>query len=467
VKHPIFVITMAGPGFSSVLKLTDLDDFITPSQECIKPVEIKKSKGAAKTKIRIDEDGNYSQINEIGRPSKLQKVEITLSDCLACSGCVTTAESVLVSQQSGSELLRALSENNALPLSQRKTVLISLANSAVLSLAEKYQLQAQETALRISGYFKSLGADLVCDLSIVEDLTLLECQKEFVIRHKEGRLPLLASACPGWVCYTEKTHGSWLLPNLSTVVSPQQLAGTLARKMENSKIYHATLMSCYDRKLEASRPDFTNTETGQKDIDCVITALELQQMLESEERTLLDYEPQPLDSVPYLPNSQQSEVVLATPKGSGSGGYAENIFIHASQQLFGVTPEIEYKVGKNQDLQELVLEQDGKTLLKFAVANGFRNIQNLVQKLKRKKCPYDYVEVMACPGGCLNGGAQCRPDGVSQSRELLDKLQNRYSQELPTRVLNESVGELNVEPSNLHTRFHAVQNTISPLNIKW
>ena len=69
---------------------------------------------------------------------------------------------------------------------------------------------------------------------------------------------------------------------------------------------------------------------------------------------------------------------------------------------------LSYKILKNSDFREVSLERDGKTLLKFAIANGFRNIQNLVQKLKRKRCDYDFVEILACPSGCINGGAQLR-----------------------------------------------------------
>ena len=76
------------------------------------------------------------------------------------------------------------------------------------------------------------------------------------------------------------------------------------------------------------------------------------------------------------------------------------------------TETLKYKTLKNADFREVVLEKDGKTLLKFAIANGFRNIQNLVQKLKRKRCDYDFVEVLACPSGCVNGGAQLRHSEV-------------------------------------------------------
>ena len=85
------------------------------------------------------------------------------------------------------------------------------------------------------------------------------------------------------------------------------------------------------------------------------------------------------------------------------------MFIAAAKELFGEDiDDVEYKILKNSDFQELSLMEEGqvKPKLSFAIANGFRNIQNLVQKMKRKRCGYDFVEVMACPSGCLNGGAQ-------------------------------------------------------------
>lgn len=87
-------------------------------------------------------------------------------------------------------------------------------------------------------------------------------------------------------------------------------------------------------------------------------------------------------------------------ESSGSGGYSDHLFKYAAQELFGITvTNLEYKNLRNPDFKEVILEQDGKVLLRFAIANGFRNIQNLVQKLKRGKSSYHYVEVMACPSG--------------------------------------------------------------------
>lgn len=87
-------------------------------------------------------------------------------------------------------------------------------------------------------------------------------------------------------------------------------------------------------------------------------------------------------------------------ESSGSGGYSDHIFKYAAKELFDMDiVELEYKNLRNPDFREIILEKDGKLLLRFAVANGFRNIQNLVQKLKRGKSSYHYVEVMACPSG--------------------------------------------------------------------
>ncbi len=94
--------------FSGVLQLTDLDDFIAPSQECIKPVKVDKKKkgGAGGPRIRVGDDGSYTEELTDGSSRRLAKASITLADCLACSGCITSAETVLIEQQSGQELER-------------------------------------------------------------------------------------------------------------------------------------------------------------------------------------------------------------------------------------------------------------------------------------------------------------------------------------------------------------------------
>ena len=96
-----------------------------------------------------------------------------------------------------------------------------------------------------------------------------------------------------------------------------------------------------------------------------------------------------------------------------SNGYLEYIFRKTAKDLFGIVIDpqqpLNYVQGKNKDLKECQLEVNGKVVLKFAAAYGFRNIQNIIRNIKRGKCEYQYIEVMACPGGCLNGGGQIKP----------------------------------------------------------
>ncbi|NWV79581.1 NARFL factor, partial [Dasyornis broadbenti] len=469
--------------FSGVLQLTELDDFIAPSQECIKPVKVDKKAGKAAAKIRIEADGSYFQVNQDGEAQKLEKAKITLNDCLACSGCITSAESVLISQQSHGELCKVLALNKAAAANEQKLVVVSVSPQSRASLAARCKMGVLETAQKLTAFLKSVH--YVFDTTFSRNFSLLESQREFVKRfHRQSEdkkaLPMLASACPGWICYAEKTHGSFIIPYISTTKSPQQVMGSLVKgyfaqqqHLPPDRIYHVTVMPCYDKKLEASRPDFFNQEYQTRDVDCVITTGEVLKLLEQEGASLADVDPAPLDTM----LSSASEE-LSTHRGGGSGGYLEHIFRHAAQELFGIHVDtIHYKPLKNKDFQEVTLERDGVVLLQFALAYGFRNIQNLVQKLKRGKCPYHYVEVMACPSGCLNGGGQIKLEGESSKEELqqVERLYESLKAEIPEE--NQAVGELyehwlggwssEKALEVLHTEYHAVEKASTGLNIKW
>ncbi|XP_055639218.1 probable cytosolic Fe-S cluster assembly factor AAEL012261 [Toxorhynchites rutilus septentrionalis] len=475
--------------FSGALQLTDLDDFITPSQECIKPVKIETNKSKTGSKITIQEDGTYMQSTSSGL-QKLEKVEITLADCLACSGCITSAEGVLISQQSHEELLRVMNANNLAKLNNQldavQYIVFTVAQQPILSLAKRYNFEPEETFERVAGYFKKLGADMVVDTKIADDLALIESRNEFVERFNTNRqtLPMLASSCPGWVCYAEKTHGNFILPYIATTRSPQQIMGVLVKKylskilgIRSDRIYHVTVMPCYDKKLEASREDFFSEVENCRDVDCVITSIEIEQMLDSTgPQTLQMFEPIPIDW-PW-PTCRPPAFVWSH-ESSGSGGFSEYIFKYAAHKLFNITVDsVEFKTLRNNDLREVILEQNGEVVLRFAIANGFRNIQNMVQKLKRGKCNYHYIEIMACPSGCLNGGAQIRPINGQSQRELTTELEAMYKTLPQSNPENEAVetvyttfldnsGDNNKRQEFLHTSYHLIEKMNTALNIKW
>ncbi|XP_037544283.1 cytosolic Fe-S cluster assembly factor narfl [Nematolebias whitei] len=472
--------------FSGVLQLTDLDDFITPSQECVKPVKVEKKQGKSVAKIQIEDDGSYVQVNQDGGKQRLERAKITLNDCLACSGCITSAESVLITQQSHEELLKVL-RNNKVNEREKKTVVVAVSPQSRASLAAHYNLSSSEAGRRLTTFLKGLGVHHVFDTSFSRTFSLLESQKEFVERFRRRErdskaLPMLTSACPGWICYAEKTHGDHIIPYISTTRSPQQIMGSLVKGyfaeqqgLSPQQIYHVAVMPCFDKKLEASRSDFYMSEAETREVDCVITSGEVQKMLEEEHVSLADVKPAALDT---LFSSVCGDEFLSHA-GSGSGGYLHHVFTFAAKQLFGEElKELTYKTLRNKDFQEVRLEKDGEVLLCFASTYGFRNIQNLVQKLKRGKSPYHFVEVMACPSGCLNGGGQVKPPAAQNQKELLLKVEELYKAERPQLPENDPrVSELYQSwldglgqeraKELLHTQYHAVEKMTNGLTMKW
>lgn len=475
--------------FSGVLQLTDLNDFITPSQECVKPIKIEKKTGKSGS-LRISDDGDYFQVDKDGSEMKLEKAKITLNDCLACSGCITSAESILITQQSQDELYRILAENKRFldenDESKVKTIVVSVSPQSRASLAAKYNLNVSDTMQKLTGFFHKLGVHFVFDTTTARDFSILECQREFIQRYKSkdtqpGSLPMLSSACPGWICYAEKTHGDYIVPYLSTTKSPQAVMGSLVKNYFSKKmgklpnqIYHATVMPCFDKKLEASRSDFYSELYQTRDVDCVITSIEVEAMLEKEGLSLVDVHSEKLDSI--LMNSEGS---LYNHTGSTSGGYSDHVFRHAAKELFGVTiSDVKYRTLRNQDLKEVTLELEGEVVLRFAIANGFRNVQNIVQKLKRGRSMYHFVEIMACPSGCSNGGAQIRAASGENQKDLLRRVEDLYYS-LPVNEPGENkdvqklyedwLGALGASCSEeiLHTSYHAVEKMANALFLKW
>ncbi|XP_075678277.1 putative cytosolic Fe-S cluster assembly factor AAEL012261 [Dermatophagoides pteronyssinus] len=437
----------------SLLKVLQLDDYIVQNAVCIKPAEtiqdnksdnsesddiIRINKSSKSWKNRQSEriQGQIKEGGDTGQP-KLTPVSVTLGDCLACSGCITSTEAVLISEQSHEKVIDILDEKQK---NNNLIIVMTLSLQALASLAAKYNLDSiQSAAERISYLFHSLGVDYIFDIALARHICLQESWQELSKQYNSdtnSKQPLLSSTCPGFVCYAEKSQGNILVPLLSRIKSPQQIMGLLVKKrlhlvndqfvdVQPDRIYHITLMPCYDKKLEASRLE-NRIDESIKEVDCVITPLEVEKILEFKQIENLDSLPcRPLDqfNVGFSPNGE-----IQSHRGSGSGGYADNLLrmmaIYqkmATKEL--MSTELEWKIVRNADFLEINLhesETDTKPVISFAILNGFRNIQNLVSRLKRKSCPYDYIEVSACPKGCLNGGAQFR--NIPFNKKLNEKL---------------------------------------------
>ncbi|KAH7888586.1 iron hydrogenase [Phlebopus sp. FC_14] len=462
--------------YSGALTLTDLNDFITPSQACIKPVEQlnhpeeTKEPGAASTEIIIDSTGSYyevsskgsAQIAPKGLERKLEQAQISLNDCLACRqvisfGCITSAESVLITLQSHTEVLNFLEGNPPVQSPSHKTPVLSIAPQSLASLATTLSssssspVSLRQVLCRVHTFCTTvLGFKSVYDTTFARHVALLEQTQEYFERKAGGgKLPMLASACPGWICYAEKAH-SEMLPFISRTKSPQQVMGTLVKLWlgkawgkQPDQIYHVSVMPCYDKKLEASRQDFYNELYSTRDVDCVITTGELELLMREKGWDLSV----PVDGEGTSLAFEESDFpMLLSHPGTSSGSYLHSL-ISAVTRASSEPLDLSVKTVRTSDYEEYTLRKPstGEVVFKGAKCYGFRNLQNVVRKVGKEagiqvgkgaagrmvgarsrakkngaegdEKGYDYVEVMACPGGCVNGGGQLRPIARAMQQE--------------------------------------------------
>lgn len=268
--------------------------------------------------------------------------------------------------------------------------------------------------------------------------------------------------CAGWIRYAERVLGSLVTPHICTARSPQQVMGSLVKdffarqqKLTSDQIFHVVVAPCFDKKLEAVREAFYNSILETRDVDCVLTSGEILHLMEQSKVTVEEVDSAPLDHV----FGETSDPGMTRHEGHGSEGFLEHIFKHAAKELFGLdVQEIVYKTLKNRDFQEVALERDGETLLQFAAVYGFRNIQTLVHRMRKGKVPYQLVEVLSCPGGCLSGRGQAEGEGGRPDRTLVQQMEEHYSS-LPVRLpdTNPEVQRLYQDWLDGHDSPHAQQ----------
>ncbi|ORX40699.1 iron hydrogenase [Kockovaella imperatae] len=516
--------------FSGALTITDLDDFLTPSQACIIPVRgsVPGKQDDGSTEIQIDDSNTYYEVSTYPTSSAgpssgsakalgkkaLEKAEINLNDCLACSGCITSTESMLITLQSHNEVLSFISES-ASSTTAVKTPVLSISPQTLASLSTSYASSSSTPPipllilLRRIRYFMATsqnGKWRTWDTTFARHLSLRETVAEFQERRQwsakgkevawdssspePGPLPVLASACPGWVCYAEKAQGD-MLPLLSQTRSSQAVMGGLVKTwwakmmdLSPSDIYHVTAMPCYDKKLEASRSDFYSAAYSTRDVDCVLTTGELDLLLS--ELGFNPFTPSPEEHMTELDATSLAGSPwpeLLNHPGSSSGSYLASIIDLVAASHPSPTRLVTREIRDSTDNVEYLLEEvsSGEIIFKGIKCYGFRNLQNLVRKVgketglvksvrtssklsaalaaRRRKSrmarggeitstptpidsdaesltvpavkdekKVDFVEVMACPSGCVNGGGQMKPVS-SVARKVLDE--EGYERPLP------------------------------------
>ncbi|XP_057960992.1 protein NAR1 isoform X2 [Malania oleifera] len=474
--------------FSATLRIGDLNDFIAPSQACVVSLKGLKATSAKQDKPEV----KFDKVASASKPSSAEPVKISLKDCLACSGCITSAETVMLEKQSLDEFLANINKG--------KAVIVSLSPQSRTSLAVHFGVSPLQVFKKLTTFFKSLGVKAIFDTSCSRDLSLIEACNEFIARYRQSQstddkickstMPMLSSACPGWICYAEKTLGSYILPFVSSVKSPQQTIGStikhhICQKMgfRPDEVYHVTVMPCYDKKLEAARDDFAFPVESHGEhqiiieVDSVLTSGEVLELIQLKAVDFNTLEESPLDK---LLTNVNEEGHLYGVQGS-SGGYAETVFRNAAKALFGreIKGPLNFKTIRNSDFREVTLEVEGETVLKFGLCYGFRNLQNIVRKIKIGKCDYHFLEVMACPSGCLNGGGQIKPKPGQSAKDLIQLLEavytehvlvaNPFENPLVKSLYNEWLEEPGSEKAKryMHTEYHPIIKSITAQLHNW
>jgi iron only hydrogenase large subunit-like protein len=472
--------------FSGIVKIADIDDYITPSQNCIKPISNSKTTTKGKQIMIESEEQDSVKLKPdlIKLKDNKTTAKVSLADCLACTGCVTTAETLLIQAQSVDEFLKNTMDKDTLSI-------VCISPQSVLSFAYYHGVSDIEAMDMLCKALQLAGVEFVLNFNTAIPLVLELAYREWKNREKDY---IICSECPGWICYAEKKIGEWVIPFTSKVKSPQQILGHAVKnmfsKMSDKRIYLTCIMPCFDKKLEASRESHKIGEL--LEVDTVISTNELIELFEKlntytndlqdttqnvyfDFRTLHDKLTQGLNSTELLKkdytfDKQSFKVIFQEPHNFSSNCYAEYIMSRYIKDNGVNNYSIERKTIKNNDFRELNLIVDGVVILSFALVYGFRNIQNIVRN--KNKIKYPYIEIMACPGGCINGGGQMRSKNEESARDILTNIEIKYVQNdklmcesldftKETDVLRHYLDEVNI-----YTDYKALDkhNTI---NLKW
>lgn len=300
----------------------------------------------------------------------------------------------------------------------KKRVVAQVAPAVRVALGEEFGLEDGENVMPlIVAAMRKLGFDEVYDTSFTADLTVIEETNEFLNKLEKGdKLPLFTSCCPAWVKYAEEKHPE-LMQQISTCKSPQQMFGSLIKAYDKEKNEQdgketvvVSIMPCTAKKAEASREEFV-TE-GNQDVDVVLTTNGLVDMIYESGIVFKELEPEALD----MPFGMYTGAGLLF---GVTGGVTEAVIRKVIKDKSHTSiNNIKFcGVRGMEGIKEFELSlEDGTTVLKIAVVSGLGNAEKLIEKMNQGEAFYHFIEVMACPGGCVGGAGQ--PFGLKDKKKL-------------------------------------------------
>ena len=338
--------------------------------------------------------------------------KITDADCAFCGQCVTHCPTAALRERDDTENVLDILADPAL------TTVVQVAPAVRVAWAEEMGLTPGPAATKkMVSALKRLGFHYVFDTNFAADLTIMEEGSEFVERftHRDQyQWPMFTSCCPGWVRFVKSNYPEFT-PNLSTAKSPQQMFGAVAKSyfaekkgLDPHKVRVISIMPCLAKKAEAALEPLRDA-CGDPDVDVVLTTRELIRMVRADKIILEDLPEEEFDSP--LGASTGAAVVFGA-----TGGVMDAALRSAYFLITGRNPNADtFRAVRGMDhdgWKEAAFNIPEAGVVRVAVVSSLGRTRKLMEALRKGEVQYDFVEVMACPGGCAGGGGQPIVDGV-------------------------------------------------------